>query len=1032
MFSKNNEKLDLSTYIRRLMKRQQRHYKFATKQYVNKQRFRLNQETISEISHCLNDIRIVVAIDHPLIEHIEKSGGFAFPRSQSVDDHLAQWPALAKTANNHFKAVVCLSKSDPSGRVVGGEDCPSIDDVLHGGQVLDAVQQQVKLWQGLIMDDGSGNSNHLVRLKLIDTGAGSKNKFELLKTILDAQKADDSTESQQDNENCNLKLIVRPDIEPMVKRRILIERALRKFEHLQSCSLPIHKFLLGAYNDERNHTTRGYLSSSSGSNYESIGTGTSNVSSLSASSSAAAVVSQSPMPGSKSIDAAGNKMASPISRDRLIDLNGMVELRDLQQSAVRQSIRKRISLIEGAAGTGKTLVAANLACQLSRLWKRKVLLCSPVQATVDRLATMIDNTDSDLKVVLLPASRVDLLEPHRTMRLARQRNKTHLAHSESNQTNTVVVGSSNTLQGAASREDTAATNAFWLDNHVDHAIYNRALSKFKALYNIRDQPPSHGAELLMWRRQRAELGELARRSLKKCSWWLRQKMERCVVKEADIVCCTIEQAGGWLLKGISFDALIIDDAQVSSELSCLVPLMLPGLRQVTLLSEMRLDIRMARSGGGKTTASSANGAKNVKNAALIGNSFDHHSDRVINNSRGTKINRQYDERRIRRKSSHGDQPSPHLAKQINLKSGSNKFVRDWYPSTVAYDSDCGKSDNLFERWLSIGLSTVALRYQYRLHETLAAFTNYHFYLKRLRNDPEINDQLTRRLLGRRVAKHQRMQDNDDSNDDDNDQDRLIIEADQAGGERQQHPSCFDWLPKPESPTALFDLKDCTKDSSVDHIVNSMAQCMFDIIDNLVNKENVSGTEITVIVNSNRLLRLLGLAAHGQRLADKRIHITTVDKFIGQEQEFVLLIGVRETALAQRKPADATTGSTSYKLGNFFGIDCDFLQNDSALNIALTRARLGLFIVTSLDLMIKESVSKSTTTSKKPDTPPPAEVDPAKQSDGPIADNNNSNTTTGKLKKLDQSICKSWIRLLHYYDNCGLVTRIDGRDEIKLI
>lgn len=940
LFASLTDRLDLVTYAKRCIKRGQKHYKLATRQYANKQRLKLRQETNSKLNKCLNDFQIAISIDEDSIRAIEQERGFSIAHAQIPDDFFDRWPLVAVTPENHLKLIICLDKNahfEPQ-KSITDADLISVDDIVENEP--ENKGQQLKLWRALVLEGDKVrlNGDNPIKVKLISSQ--DKYKFSLLKSIFETMKSDAS------QVNPKIRLILRPDLELLTKRQVIIERALAKFERLEACSLEIHKCLLGAYSDYRNQTHKGYYNDIDGSNLSSV-TSSSLSSVTQKMQSATGAIKPVPL----------DSMPTPV-RDRLIDLSGMVELRDLQRQAVRRSMRQRISLIEGAAGTGKTVVAANLACQLSRLRRRKVLLCSPVQATVDKLAHMIDTYGGDLLVVQLPLDRVDLIEPHQSMHLAKLGRRRR---------------PSNSSEGAAS-----ARNACLLDNYVDHAIYQRAISKFQGLYGEGHRPNQPGSDYLMWKRQRAELEKLASRSLEKCSDWLRQRMERRMVKEADIVCCTLEQAGSWLLKGVHFDALIIDDAHVASELSCLVALTAPGLKQVTLLSDVRLNIRLARS------RYNANGRNNH---------LDHRSksvDRLTSSARRSKLERH--------------------------RSFSTGKSKDDYH---AYDSYEGDTGNLFERLLSIGLSTVALRYQYRLHETLAEFTNRHFYLNRLKNDPEVNGQLEE-LRAMKFASRRGQVQSDDS------ERSLAHEIEEVS---QQ----FSWLPNPNYLTALFDCqKDLSSSTSVDSIVDNLAQCLLDVVDNLLTKECVDDTAIIILANSNRLIRLLN-QRHGSTIAAKHVDLTTVDKYIGQEQDFVILIGAPERVLTREGSSTSTRSSTlTSKLDSNLGVDCDYLQNDWALNIALTRGRFGLFIVTSLSSMLvpesleltdktvantinEEQVDNSTTKGQQ-------EEQKVEKSEN----NNNSATSKSKRSKFDQSICKSWRRLVGYYNDTELI--VQRRDE----
>lgn len=515
------------------------------------------------------------------------------------------------------------------------------------------------------------------------------------------------------------------DKQNLIKKKKYVENALRKFERI-SCSLPIHKCLLGYYKDKSNIK------------YE---------------------------------------------KAKVIPINGLQPPRGAQILAVEQSLRKRISLIEGVAGSGKTLVAANIACSSSRLRDRKVLICSPSQSSVNKLTDLISNTEYIRVVKLQKRPQFQSL-----------------------------------IQMMVSRKKFTEIKDCSLDVLVSQAIYKRAWNRLKST-------PYES------RREQVKLHNKATSLVLNSSNWLRRKTELNILSKADVVCCTLSEAGNVCLKGVKFDMLIIDDVQVAKEIDCAVPLMMKGLKQVTLLSDIRIGIRMARCNGKQQSTNS------IEKSA-------------------TKP-------------------------KINSIRSTNSFSTK---KTNTYKLDLeqiGEPGRLFEKLLAIGLAPVALKYQYRMQETIAAFPNYRFYLSRLKTDPSTNEQLEKRIFENFLQ-----------------------------GENR-----FSWLPNRECLTALF--------NSLNAIDTTR-----DIINKLVSRENVSKDMIGIITNNS--------ANTDHNI--ENVKSNTIDEFFGQERDFIVLLA-------------SETDRDSIESKNI-----DYLSNDVALNAALTRARLGLFIVANVKDLLLEDIT----------------------------------------------------------------------------
>lgn len=79
----------------------------------------------------------------------------------------------------------------------------------------------------------------------------------------------------------------------------------------------------------------------------------------------------------------------------------LTELNISQTNAVRSVLQRPLSLIQGPPGTGKTVTSATIIYHLSKLNKKKILVCAPSNVAVDHLAAKLDSLG--LSVVRLTA-----------------------------------------------------------------------------------------------------------------------------------------------------------------------------------------------------------------------------------------------------------------------------------------------------------------------------------------------------------------------------------------------------------------------------------------------------------------------------------------------------------------------------------------------------------------------------------------------------------------------------------------------------
>lgn len=213
------------------------------------------------------------------------------------------------------------------------------------------------------------------------------------------------------------------------------------------------------------------------------------------------------------------------SKARVFYLEDLNQPKEMQRVAIEQSLRKKVFIVEGNADSGRASVAAVIAHSMVRSRKAKVLLCSVKQETVNKLCQIISESRC-VQVVQLPERRNEPLE----------------------------IDNLSTLNS--------------LDTLVANDVYEMSMRRSRKSGYL----------------TRADR-KYASRQVKICSSYLRQKLERKIIYEADVVCCTLIQADSPCLRGVHFDMLIVDDAHLAAELECIVPMMVKGLKQVTLLGE---------------------------------------------------------------------------------------------------------------------------------------------------------------------------------------------------------------------------------------------------------------------------------------------------------------------------------------------------------------------------------------------------------------------------------------------------------------
>ena len=570
-----------------------------------------------------------------------------------------------------------------------------------------------------------------------------------------------------------------------------------------------------------------------------------------------------------------NRDDSITPKSRVVVIGELPKLKHHQVLALEQSIKRRISLVEGPAGSGKTLIAAHVASNIARVKDYKVLVCSPLQSTVDTIVELIDRVTS-VEVLKLPNG-----DRGRT-----SNGSPHFDHFKKIQT----IGRRRSEDSDADLK--SLSDCRDIDRLVDDEIYWDAWHKFKPIY----------------RNDADEMHEQALRQVSCSSSWRRRKIEKRLLNQVNIVCCTTLQVGSPLIEDLSFDMLILDDAQLISEIDCFMPLMAKGLKQVTMLSDMRDQIRLARV---KRMLSASMPSHERKSTDPIGtatedntiegqdqksspNVDDHpkkENESTSKEQNGTmNFSQTLAERRRAKQKSMNERRGLAKTPGRNVESASDV-------SEGGQNSTSGPSDELgglFERWLAIGLPAVDLRHQFRMHETLSSFPNYHFYLSRSKNDQKTNEKLTNEILENLL--------HDESN--------------------------FDWLPRRNALTAMFQSKSVSINRDLD-----------DLIEKLLDKENVQGKRIGVIFNRKQ-----------DSFADKwqsrsiehndSVCCGTIENFLGQERDFIILVA---------GCCDAKKASQFADLACCSKLERNFMMDDRTLNLALTRARLAMFILTDYEL-----------------------------------------------------------------------------------
>lgn len=212
---------------------------------------------------------------------------------------------------------------------------------------------------------------------------------------------------------------------------------------------------------------------------------------------------------------------SGIPEGDALNAPGLARLNPSQHQTVREALAKPLALVQGPFGCGKTTVSATMVYHLAKMHKSQILVCGPSNVCVDQLAERIAATG--LNVVRVCAKSREALS--------------------------------------------SAADKFTL-HHLIREFVNDAhrFSELAKLFKLRDT-----------------VGGLSdsdkRRFARLCS-----EVERLILEEADVVCCTCVGAADPRLAPYRFKYVLIDECTHATEPECLIPLV-SGAKQVILVGD---------------------------------------------------------------------------------------------------------------------------------------------------------------------------------------------------------------------------------------------------------------------------------------------------------------------------------------------------------------------------------------------------------------------------------------------------------------
>jgi regulator of nonsense transcripts 1 len=204
------------------------------------------------------------------------------------------------------------------------------------------------------------------------------------------------------------------------------------------------------------------------------------------------------------------------------DAPNLPKLNHSQVYAIRKAISMPVCIIQGPAGTGKTVTTAALIYHMAQSSRSQILVCAPSNIACDHLTEKIHATG--LKVVRVSAkSREE-----------------------------IMVGSS--------------IEFLTLHAQVRQLAASQDQREFSKLLTLKDS-----------------LGELSRADERRYIT-IRDRIERRILDAADVICCTCAAAGDPRISRLRFKHVLVDEATQATEPECLIPLVL-GAKQVILVGD---------------------------------------------------------------------------------------------------------------------------------------------------------------------------------------------------------------------------------------------------------------------------------------------------------------------------------------------------------------------------------------------------------------------------------------------------------------
>ena len=222
-------------------------------------------------------------------------------------------------------------------------------------------------------------------------------------------------------------------------------------------------------------------------------------------------------------DGAPIEIDTGIDSAEKLNVPGWRELNASQSTAIRVALSRSVSVIQGPAGSGKTLTSATLVYHLSKRTRRdQILVCAPSNVACDHLTEKI--AQANVSIV-------------RVLALCRQ------------------------------------------DGRLSHSI-----EPFCLHIIVKEKAKEPGNEELLQLIDRLERNkELSRNDMRRYHQ-LRIAIEQRILDSADVICCTCVTAGNIKLKDRQFACAVIDEAAQCSEAMCMIPIA-AGCRQVVFVGD---------------------------------------------------------------------------------------------------------------------------------------------------------------------------------------------------------------------------------------------------------------------------------------------------------------------------------------------------------------------------------------------------------------------------------------------------------------